>query len=62
MKLKMTKKKLLAAIVSTALLCGVGVGGTVAWLHDSDQVTNTFDPASVPGVIGKEGCRSQKLR
>lgn len=51
MKLKMTKKKLLAAIVSTALLCGVGVGGTVAWLHDSDQVTNKFDLASTGGNI-----------
>lgn len=51
MKLKMTKKKLLAAIVSTALLCGVGVGGTVAWLHDSAQVTNTFELASTGGNI-----------
>lgn len=54
MKLKMTKKKLLAAIVSTALLCGVGVGGTVAWLHDSAQVTNTFDLADVSGEISEE--------
>ena len=54
MKLKMTKKKLLAAIVSTALLCGVGVGGTVAWLHDSAQVTNTFDLADVSGNIKEE--------
>lgn len=52
MKLKMTKKKLLAAIVSTALLCGVGVGGTVAWLHDlSPAVTNKFDLADVSGNI-----------
>ena len=54
MKLKMTKKKLLAAIVSTALLCGVGVGGTVAWLHDSAQVTNTFDLASTGGSIDED--------
>lgn len=54
MKLKMTKKKLLAAIVSTALLCGVGVGGTVAWLHDSDQVTNKFDLASTGGSIDED--------
>lgn len=53
MKLKMTKKKLLAAIVSTALLCGVGVGGTVAWLHDSAQVTNKFDLADVSGEISE---------
>lgn len=53
MKLKMTKKKLLAAIVSTALLCGVGVGGTVAWLHDSAQVTNKFDLASLTGEISE---------
>lgn len=54
MKLKMTKKKLLAAIVSTALLCGVGVGGTVAWLHDSAQVTNKFDLASLTGEISED--------
>lgn len=54
MKLKMTKKKLLAAIVSTALLCGVGVGGTVAWLHDSAQVTNKFDLADVSGEISED--------
>lgn len=54
MKLKMTKKKLLAAIVSTALLCGVGVGGTVAWLHDSAQVTNKFELADVSGNIKEE--------
>ncbi|HIT09524.1 MAG TPA: hypothetical protein IAB55_10675 [Candidatus Merdivicinus faecavium] len=54
MKLKMTKKKLLAAIVSTALLCGVGVGGTVAWLHDSAQVTNKFDLASTGGSIDED--------
>ena len=54
MKLKMTKKKLLAAIVSTALLCGVGVGGTVAWLHDSAQVTNKFELASTGGSIDED--------
>lgn len=60
MKLKMTKKKLLAAIVSTALLCGVGVGGTVAWLHDSDQVTNKFELANVSGEISEDFDKSVK--
>lgn len=54
MKLKMTKKKLLAAIISTALVCGVGVGGTVAWLHDSAEVTNEFSLANVEGEISEE--------
>ena len=54
MKLKMTKKKLLAAILSTALVCGVGVGGTVAWLHDSAGVTNEFSLANVEGSIDEE--------
>lgn len=54
MKLKMTKKKLLAAILSTALVCGVGVGGTVAWLHDSAEVTNEFSLANVEGSIDEE--------
>lgn len=62
MKLKMTKKKLLAAIVSTALLCGAGVGGTVAWLHDSAQVTNTFDLASTGGSIDEDFDNKQEKK
>ena len=60
MKLKMTKKKLLAAIVSTALLCGVGVGGTVAWLHVSSSVTNTFTPGEISGDIDEDFDYSEK--
>ncbi|MGI5893414.1 MAG: hypothetical protein ACOX6P_02370 [Candidatus Merdivicinus sp.] len=50
-----SRKKLLAAILSTALICAVGVGGTVAWLHDATEpLVNTFDLANPDGEISEE--------
>lgn len=49
--MKKTKRKLIAAAVSLALVCAVGVGGTVAWLHSSDSVRNTFTLAEVSGEV-----------
>lgn len=40
--------KLTAALVATALLLALAIGGTIAWLTDrTDGITNTFNPSKV---------------
>ncbi|MBQ8258507.1 MAG: hypothetical protein IJY97_03000, partial [Clostridia bacterium] len=44
----MKKKILISAIVALSLALLVAVGGTIAWLIDSDgNVVNTFTPSNV---------------
>ena len=38
----MTKKKLTISILSISLICALTIGGTLAFLTDSEKVTNTF--------------------
>lgn len=38
----MTKKKLTIGILSIGLICALTIGGTLAFLTDSEKVTNTF--------------------
>lgn len=46
------KKKLSILIISLALLCMAGIGGTLAYLLDAtDPVVNTFTPAKVDITI-----------
>ncbi len=40
--------KLTAALVATAMLLALAIGGTIAWLTDrTDGITNTFNPSKV---------------
>lgn len=54
MKSKHSRSRLVTGLLAGLLVCAVGVGGTVAWLHDSAKVTNTFDMAEVKGSISED--------
>lgn len=53
MNSKHSRSRLVTGLLAGLLVCAVGVGGTVAWLHDSAKVTNTFDMAKVEGSISE---------
>ena len=50
--MKRINKKVILLAVSLVLILSVAIGGTVAYLIDqTDSITNTFTPASVPPHI-----------
>lgn len=43
----MSKKKLITGILCVGLICAMAIGGTLAFLTDSEKVTNTFSMADL---------------
>ena len=51
-------KKKIAVAVSLLLVLALSVGGTIAWLTDSDSVTNTFTIGNVDITLTETGATS----
>lgn len=52
---RLTRRRLLGLIAALALVCSLGVGGTLAWLSSGDSLTNSVAPGSVPIEISSSG-------
>lgn len=52
--LTMKKKKILVGLLAGVLISVLAIGGTVAWLTDKEEVTNTFSIGNVDIKINEE--------
>lgn len=50
----MKKRKLLVGLCAGVLISALAIGGTIAWLTDKDEVTNTFSIGNVDIKINEE--------
>lgn len=57
-RFKASSLKTAAVILSLAVIVGLGLAGTIAWLTASSQASNTFQPTSVACSVNESSCLS----